>query len=74
MSEGRECTNVLYVLYLCIHRVWFFISNIKYYLKQKTFFLKKNVFAYIMEKNYSIDIDTKIDFEFGEFIKSKKNK
>ena len=51
-----------------------YIANIKYYLKQKTFFLKKNVFAYIMEKNYSIDIDTKIDFEFGEFIKSKKNK
>jgi len=48
-----------------------YITNVKYLIKEKTFFLKKNTFAYIMEKKYSIDIDTKIDFDFAKFIKSK---
>ena len=34
-----------------------YITNVKYLIKEKTFFLKKNTFAYIMEKKYSIDID-----------------
>lgn len=48
-----------------------YITNVKYLIKEKTFFLKKNTFAYIMEKKYSIDIDTKIDFDFAKFIKLK---
>ena len=48
-----------------------YITNIKSLIKEKTFFLKKDTFAYIMEKKYSIDIDTKIDFDFAKFIKKK---
>lgn len=31
-------------------------------LKEGTFFLKKNIFAFVMDRNSSIDIDEKIDF------------
>jgi CMP-N,N'-diacetyllegionaminic acid synthase len=48
-----------------------YITNTKHFLRQKTFFLKKNIYAYIMKKKYSIDIDTKLDFDYAKFIKSK---
>ena len=47
-----------------------FITNTKHLIKQKTFFLKKKIYAYIMDKRYSIDIDTKLDFDYAKFIKS----
>jgi CMP-N,N'-diacetyllegionaminic acid synthase len=37
-------------------------------LKEKTFMLKNNIFAYIMEQNTSIDIDNKIDFLLAQEI------
>ena len=37
-------------------------------LKQKTFFLTKNSFAYIMPKEKSVDIDTLLDFKMAEFL------
>jgi hypothetical protein len=37
-------------------------------LEEKSFFLKENIFAYVMDKESSVDIDTKRDFLFAEFI------
>lgn len=39
-----------------------YICNIDKLLKAKSFFLEKNIFAYIMDKKSSIDIDEEIDF------------
>lgn len=38
-----------------------YICNTKLLLKENTFFLMKNIFAYIMGKQYSIDIDEEYD-------------
>lgn len=37
-------------------------------LKQKTFFIEKNIYAYIMPQDKSIDIDTLIDFKLAEIL------
>lgn len=47
-----------------------YISNTESLIKQRTFFLKKNIFGYIMESKSSIDIDTKFDFQLAEFLKN----
>ena len=39
-----------------------YICQIKKLLESKSFFLRENIFAYIMDKKYSIDIDEEIDF------------
>lgn len=39
---------------------------------RKSFFYSTSVFAYVMNKKNSIDIDTDIDFQFGEFLVSNK--
>ena len=41
-------------------------------LKEKSFFLKKNIFAYVMNSNNSIDIDRKEDFELASLYLSQK--
>src|SRR5574344_372569 len=41
-------------------------------LKNKTFFLKDNIFAYIMDRKSSIDIDEEIDFMIANEIKKSK--
>lgn len=41
-------------------------------LKEKSFFLKKNIFAYVMNSNDSIDIDRKEDFELASLYLSQK--
>jgi CMP-N,N'-diacetyllegionaminic acid synthase len=41
-------------------------------LKEKSFFLKKNIFAYVMNSNSSIDIDIKEDFELASLYLSQK--
>lgn len=43
-----------------------YICKTKKLLKEKSFFLKKNIYAYIMPKEFSIDIDDKLDFIFAE--------
>lgn len=43
-------------------------------LKQKTFFLEKKCFAYLMNKEKSVDIDTLIDFKLAEILISENNK
>ena len=45
-----------------------YICKISELLKQKTFFLEKNIFAYIMDQERSIDIDTLLDFKMAEFL------
>lgn len=37
-----------------------------------SFFYSPSVFAHVMRKEDSIDIDTEIDFQFGEFLAAKK--
>ena len=46
-----------------------YILNCDQLEKQKTLFFKKKLYAYKMEKKYSVDIDTKQDFEYAEFLK-----
>lgn len=48
-----------------------YIAKTEKLLKQNTRFLKENMFAYIMDKSSSIDIDDKIDFYFAETILKK---
>ncbi len=43
-------------------------------LKEKRTYYSMNTVAYIMSAKDSIDIDTKLDFEFAEYIMSKKER
>ena len=45
-----------------------YIANTKKLLQEKTFFLKSNIFASIMDKKNSIDIDDQLDFKFANFL------
>ncbi len=45
-----------------------YICNIKKLLKEKTFFIKKNIYAYKMNKKSSVDIDDEIDFKLAEIL------
>lgn len=47
-----------------------YICKTELLLKEKSFFLKDNIFAYIMEKKHSIDIDDEIDFEIARVLKA----
>ena len=42
-----------------------YICKVKHLLKEKSFFLKNDIFAYKMNKKSSIDIDDAIDFELA---------
>ena len=41
-------------------------------LKEKSFFLKENIYAYKMDRESSIDIDDEFDFSIAEFLISRK--
>ncbi|QOP40828.1 cytidylyltransferase domain-containing protein [Sulfurimonas marina] len=43
-----------------------YICKTEKLLENKGFFLKENIFSYIMERKYSIDIDEKIDFQIAQ--------
>ena len=45
-----------------------YICKVDKLLQQKSFFLKKNIFAFKMDKEDSVDIDENIDFKIAEFI------
>ncbi|XQW85824.1 cytidylyltransferase domain-containing protein [Thalassotalea piscium] len=45
-----------------------YITKVAPLLEQKTFFLEQNVFAYVMEREASIDIDHHLDFKLAEFL------
>lgn len=42
-------------------------------LEQKSFFIKDNIFAYVMNRESSIDIDEEIDFNMAEFLMEKND-
>ena len=51
-----------------------YICKTELLLKEKSFFLKENIFAYIMDRKSSVDIDEEIDFKMAEFfLKQSKN-
>lgn len=45
-----------------------YISKTDILLKEKTYFIKDNIFAYKMKKKHSVDIDEEIDFKLAEEI------
>jgi CMP-N-acetylneuraminic acid synthetase len=45
-----------------------YIAKKEKLLQEKTFFLKDNIYAYIMDRYTSVDIDDEFDFKFAEFI------
>jgi len=45
-----------------------YISDVKRLLKEKSFFLKENIYAYKMDKKTSLDIDEEIDFRLAELL------
>lgn len=49
-----------------------YIYNIQKLLQNKTLFIKKNLFAFIMENEKSIDIDNEIDFKIAEVLMDNK--
>ena len=42
-----------------------YICKIEEFLKQKSFFIKKDIFAYEMSQKASVDVDTQLDFEIA---------
>lgn len=44
-----------------------YLLNVEYFLKYKNFY-KKNSYAFIMDKNKSVDIDDINDFKYAEFL------
>ncbi len=51
-----------------------FICKTNRLLNEKSFFIKDNIFAYIMDRKNAIDIDELIDFEMAELYLNKKQK
>ncbi len=45
-----------------------YIAKTELLLMHNTFFLEKNIYAYIMEQRESVDIDTQFDFDFATFL------
>lgn len=51
-----------------------YICKIEKFLREKTLFLNKNIFAYQMNQRSSVDIDEEIDFDLAEFYIMKRDK
>lgn len=49
-----------------------YICKVEDFLKEKTFFLSKNNFAYVMSTEDSVDIDTQLDFLVADFLLKQK--
>lgn len=49
-----------------------YICKTEKLLQEKSFLLKENIFAYKMDRNYSIDIDEEIDFKIAEIIQANQ--
>jgi CMP-N,N'-diacetyllegionaminic acid synthase len=49
-----------------------YICKTEKLIEENTFLLKKNVYAYIMDKKSSIDIDEELDFKLAEIILKEK--
>ena len=48
-----------------------YICKTKNFLEENTLFIKKNIFAFLMDKKSSIDIDDKLDFEIATIYMSQ---
>lgn len=48
-----------------------YIVKISKLLVEKSFFLKKKIYAFVMEQQKSIDIDTQLDFEIANYLLCK---
>ncbi len=48
-----------------------YICKTEKLLEEKSFFLKDNIFAFMMERKSSIDIDEEIDFKVAEILKKE---
>ena len=48
-----------------------YICGVNKLLKEETFFIKDNIFSYIMDKECSVDIDDRIDLDIAELILKK---
>lgn len=49
-----------------------YIAQVDKLLAQKTFFLEEKLFAYVMDRESSIDIDHQLDFKMAEFLLKEK--
>ncbi len=45
-----------------------YIGKVQKVLKENTFFLSRNIYAYLMPRERSVDIDNKIDFKLAEIL------
>jgi len=45
-----------------------YICRTDKFLREKSFFLKDNIFAYVMDRESSVDIDEEIDFKLAEVL------
>ena len=45
-----------------------YIAKVDQFIKEKSFFLSSKLFAYKMDREVSVDIDTRFDFQFAEFL------
>jgi len=50
-----------------------YICKTEALLKHKSFFLSNNIFAYIMDRESSVDIDEKIDFRIAEILMKEEH-
>jgi CMP-N,N'-diacetyllegionaminic acid synthase len=50
-----------------------YICKTERLLDEKSFFISNNIFAYKMERKYSIDIDEQIDFDLAELYIKREN-
>jgi CMP-N-acetylneuraminic acid synthetase len=49
-----------------------YICKVEKLLEQKSFFLKENIFAYIMDRDISVDIDNTLDFKITALLVTEK--
>ena len=45
-----------------------YLCRTKRFLEERTFFLKDNIWAYVMKAEHSVDIDTDLDLQFAEVL------
>jgi len=48
-----------------------YLAKVTKLLEEKSFFLKENIYAFVMDQKKSIDIDTKLDFEIASCLLSR---
>ncbi len=51
-----------------------YICKTEKLIENKSFLLKNNIFAYIMDREHSVDIDEKIDFSIAQILMSENLK